>query len=723
MSLQNTADDICFVFHNVKQQDSPSSSVASFDFEQAQCSYLYGFLTASSRNVISTGTQQLGESLSLAEAESAIGEWFGVFGWSNSGTRVVVADQFGYQPVYYRSVSNDSGTGTLLVGSSATAIAYMAETLGEETKLDATQVQSALGTKHAWGITMQSDHSMALGTHILLPGEKIFVNDGVWSLIESELHGYTDTDYDALLDAGAARAIKQIQVAHSLDVDQRHINLSGGRDSRMVMALLAASGLAGEFTITSMNPETWVPASSRPLLRQDLYVASAIGEQYGMDWSPAFDSEYVPLSFEESLDLWQQFRAHKNFGFKARKGLYVQKGTNIELRGAAGETFRGFNAVSSLGAHGNWENTPTSIIRDLELVVKDVYSLGLLDTEGLRLQRQNLQRLVDKFSAPTIEEFLHRRYSVFRNRSHFGHTRESMANGQLPVLPLSQPEFYKAGALLGPNKMTTDQIAFDLIERLEPSLNTLRFDDGQWGKDKLSRASSTAKWTVPDSSSRLEQFHEMDAQAVAARIEVRKAVPQKHLNRSKFDGIFRAKNESKELLQDLSALPGGDEALPTHFKAKLTKMLDKGTVPPMAVLAKLTSARDAVIGRRPNIVNIGRSAHSELAAFRNQEVIRPTGVRISKNHPEFQVPARIEGGVFKATVRPFGNIRGPLEYKFELIDEDENLVAAQEFNELNAVSFEKVDLTRHGKVRIRVTARYRLHPETFFTFYSGFKND
>lgn len=723
MSLQNVVDDVCFVFQNIPNQ-VPFRDVRQVDLNSDfTCNYLFGLLSSTEQNVVSTGAQILTQRLSLQEARDSIGEWFGIFKRTNEDTWIIAADQFGYQPVYYRYIDSASSQhGALLIGSSAAAVAYTASTLNDKSVLDATQVHSVIGTKHAWGITMQSHHAMSQGTFILLPGEEIAACEQGWTLIDSTLHNEENLDYDSLLDVGTERAIKQIQVASQLGVDQKHINLSGGRDSRMVMAILSASGLAKDFSITTMNPETWLPESARPLLWQDLYVSSAIGDHFGMDWSPAFDTEYAPLSFNESLDLWQQFRAHKNFGFKARRGIFLQKGTNIELRGAAGETFRGFQAVSALEAQCEWSNTPDSLESDLDLVVENIYSLGLLSPEDLLNQRRSLDELVEKFSATTVESFLHRRYSVFRNRSHFGHVRESMANGQIPILPLSQPEFYKAGLLLGESTMRTDKIAFDLIERLDPSLNKLRFDDGGWSPEFAARASSNATWSVPEEGDRLRRFSDIDTRAVEARRGVRSLLPQKRINHGKFDANFKSKNEAKEVMYDLASMPGGDTTMPARLRSRLTKMLDSGTLPPTTLLAKLTSARDAVLGKKSTIISVNADEQQQLAAHRNYANVTQTIVRQSKLNPEFQVPARIEGGVFKAVVRIFGNIRGPVEYGFELIDEQGTSLATRRFEESNSVSFDEVNLTNAGRVRVKIVARYKITPEIRFEFFSAYKS-
>lgn len=605
MELENAVKDICFTFRGIPHRDNEREDRDAGGYK---CINLYGILTSPSRNVISDGVEQLPSDFSLEEAEDSMGEWCGVFYSAKERAWAVAADPFGYQPVYYRAIKNDEGEESLLVGSTASAVAFEAAQQGATNAVDPIQAQAILGTNHAFGITMQSNHALCEDTRVLLPREVLFVDGNGWS-VTKRAAAVENSSYQELIERGAQKAIAQLQTAMELPVDQRHINLSGGRDSRLVMALLSAANLAGEFSVTSMNPETWTPASSRPLLRQDLYVAAAIAEEYNMAWSSPFEYEYVPLSFEGSLALWQQFRAGKNFGFKGRKSYYRQLGTNVELRGAGGETFRGFKAVTSLPSYGKWGNTSSTLSQDLGLVVDDVYGAGVLNSEQKEAQKQSLCGLLEDLGETQVEDGLQHRYSIFRNRSHFGHVRESAANGQIPLLILSQPEFYQAGKLLGKRKMREDQIVFDLVELLDSKLNALRFDNGGWPADKAAQVASRFPWQVPEEGPKLDSFFKNEEQALAHRQEAQARVPKLIKNLNTFEPNFRAKNEAKELLQDLQSLPNGQECLSGGVLEKLHGQIDQGLTPPTTLVAKLSSIRDAVLPRtKPTVVEVNGSS-------------------------------------------------------------------------------------------------------------------
>lgn len=715
MELENSVKDICFTFRSIPNRDNGRKVRYAGGFK---CTNLYGILTSPIRNVISDGIEQIPADLSLDEAEDSTGEWCGVFYSSSERAWIVAADPFGYQPVYYRAIRNGAGDETLLVGSSASAIASEAAQQGVKSAVDSVQAQAILGTNHAFGITMQSNHALSEDTRVLLPREVLFVDENGWS-VTKRTAAVENSSYEELIERGAQKAIWQLQAAMELPVDQRHINLSGGRDSRLVMALLSAANLAGEFSVTSMNPETWTPASSRPLLRQDLYVAAAIAEEYKMTWSKPFEYDYVPLSFEGALALWQQFRAGKNFGFKARKSYYRQLGTNIELRGAGGETFRGFKAVTSLPSYGKWGNTSSSLSQDLGLVVDDVYGAGLLNSEQKDAQRQSLRGLLEDLGETQVEDGLQHRYSIFRNRSHFGHVRESAANGQIPLLILSQPEFYQAGKLLGNRKMREDQIVFDLVEMLDSKLNALRFDDGGWPADKAAQVASRFSWQVPEDGPMLDKFFKNEERALANRQEAQARVPKMVKNLNTFEPNFRAKNEAKELLQDLQSLPNGQECLGGGVLEKLHDQIDQDSTPPTTLVAKLSSIRDAVLPRtKPSVIVFNSSQMGMLGQFRNRVAGSFNGVREVQRHPVFQVPLQVSPGQITATVRAFGTVRKPLEFAFELYSADGEFLDSSAFTESNRVTFSGIE--RKDRLRVRVHARYKAHALTAFTFFSAY---
>lgn len=706
--------DTCYSFVGIDSADEERNEpeVIDTDFE---CVHLSGFLTSRHRNIISDGRERLQDNLLVPEARESIGEWMGVFS-DGKGNYLVLGDQFGYQPIYYRPITDRHGKFVLIVGTSVGAIASEASRLGAKSKLDAVEFAAATESDHAWTITQQSTNTFEASTRVLLPGQLIHISRSGWYIDRRTIFDSENLTYEECLGRAIDRALDHTRVGMSLPVDQKRINLSGGRDSRMVIALLAASDSLDDLTVTSMNPETWTPKSARPLLYRDLHISNSIREHYGLSWTTQFNTEYIPLDFYSSLDFWQSYRSHKNYRFRAQKDVYLQSGTNIEFRGAAGETFRGFDAVAGLLASSQINGTQEALDSDTKAIVETLYPDASIEKDLLTTFTERLRALFDELGATHIDQALHYRYSVFRNRSHFGHTKASMAQNQVPVLPLSQPEFIWARDRLSAQEITSGKIAFDIIEHLQPDLNTLQFDDGPWKPSPHLQGGSRRTWTVHESRDHYQDFFDAEESAVAQRVKKRSQLEPHLASLSQFDGRQMAINELKGLLPELAAV---DETgyLNARKRRQIFQSIEGKRMNPLVLLSKAMSARDAIAGRG----NEAAIRFSYISEQRNLFSIDGTAAGESTRRivgqPQFQLPISVSTKSVTANVRVWGEVARPLEFRFRLVSEA-GTVASTSFSTDNSVEF--VLPTVSGKYRIQGMVQYEGSNEVPFKFYSKY---
>lgn len=711
MTYHSDPNHVAFIFEGITTE---SSTPVFDDPSTFTLTRLNGFFTSEKTSIVSDGLSTVKPEISFGEGKSAIGEWLGVFS-DNRNRYLISADPFGYQPVYYRFLPIAQ---TLLIGTSPQALANAARKSGEANAPDWSQLLGALGTTHAWSITMQSNQSFEANTKVLLPGQHIQVKDASWHVSSSAFFTPED-DYDALLDKGIARAIHQIRAASTLNVDQKQINLSGGKDSRMVLALLEASGVIDEFSVTTMNPKTWIPVSSRPALFQDLYVSNHLRTLYKLDWTKPFRQEYVPLSFEASLNEWQNYRQHRNFKFRASNHMYVQDGINIELRGAAGETFRGFKAVAGLMAKNSFQNSRKTLDRDIELLTEHLYGDGVLSDGQRNAVFENIRSLFSELGAETIQEGLHRRYTVFRNGSHFGHGRHSMSHGQIPILPLSQPEFVQASQLLSPGQRDAGQVAFDIIERVNPTLNEITFDGGFWTESLLSQKRRADVASIETESPFLERFFALDEAAIETRLASKRNNMQHKGNPRAFDARFETINRIKQTLHELHELSRStaSEALNLKgFQRELLQGLESKKLPPAVVLAKLDSMKRAVSGGPDTTTIVVRSANPAASFFLGRSSENARCLPEIYSHPNFQLPLKLKPGSVEANIRQYGSISQPMEFSFSLFT-DGKRTSRIGYSASQTATF---DRPQNGKSRIQAFARYTSSPDIIFKFYSRY---
>ena len=710
MKYHSDPHHVCYAFEGLVGEESQPllKNLAPFKLR-----FLNGIYYSPEQWIISDGVSEQTVDASYDDAECSAGEWLGVFS-DDSGNSIIKADPFSYQPVYYRFLPQQR---CLLVSTSLGAITRSAQKRGVSPETDWAQALATVGTTHAWSITMQSDQTFEKNTRALLPGQSIQCTGDKWHVTQPTLFEPKDT-YDELLQRGIHKAIGQIKVASTIPTTQKQINLSGGKDSRMVLALLAETGLINNFSVTTMNPKTWLPKSSRPLLYRDLYLANYLREKFTLKWTTPLEQTYVPMDFESAMSEWQNYRSNRNFKLRINRNLYVQHGTNLELRGAAGETFRGFNAVQNLMKANDFENTEASLGSDTKKLIEHLYGRGFVKNDHLDILSQNLKSLFNRLNAESIEDALHKRYTIFRNGSHFGHARHSISHGQIPILPLSQPEFVQAAQILPHDRMHVGQVAFDIIENLQPELNEINFDGGFWDEGLLPKSRRRKQVSFEETSQNLGEFFSLDQDAVEARLASKAAYEKSKKAVPAFEPRIEILNRIKQTLFQLGDFSSSTDRFFKYYRLELLRGLEARTITPGPMLGKLDSLLEALTGRSPATEIIVQSANcSSIAHFQGN--IEPRGFlsSVPTLHPRFQVPIQVNGNEVKANVRISGTLPNPLEFKFTLL-ENERPVAETGYSPSASVAFTRP--VAASKVRIRVFARYVSAPQIIFKFYSRY---
>lgn len=704
--------EITYVFEGVELRESTPEVVS----DGLVASYVEGMLTTSKISKVFDGQYRLKgegtEALNLTDARNSIGEWIGIFESVNGRDEMVVAgDPFGYQPVFYRQVTRSGGEPALLVSNSFRSICSCARSLGATNRIHWGEFYSLIGTTHAWSITMQSHQTVESSTRVLLPGQEIAISGARGALTASKFFDPGGESYRSLLERGVSRAVRQLQSASLMDVDQKRIFLSGGRDSRMAVSLLVAAGVVDRYSVSTVNPATWTPASARPGLYRDLYVSNTIREFYGMNWTEPQDLRSVSLSFEQSLEFWQANRGHKNFRFRAPQALTVSQGSSTEIRGAAGETFRGFQAVKTLRSYGRFGAVPESKRADINLLTSDLFENGLLDGDALSLAKETVNESLETVGGADILESLHRRYSVYRNRSHFGHVRASMATGQIPIFPLSQPEFVQAASLLTETERYDNVMAFDIIETAAPELNSLEYDSGGYPKTPRFSTKSKKAWNVKDYGRGIELFNSNEDDAK----RIRKDALAAREKTSPFDPRFEAQNRVKELLLDLTHGSEGAGYLPYSLQVRMFQLIEGRKLNPLTLVSKLETARES-FGEEPRhqMIVVKKAGTAD-----SLPVIRPFDAQLPKqvSQPSFRVTLDVGEDRVSFQISSRGHLRKTVTYVARLL------------NEKGQVS--KIDVGPSGegcfsglesdeKYRVQVFAYYEGQTMVPFKFFSRY---
>lgn len=546
---------------------------------------------------VQTGREMEG-CANLLEMAEANGEWLGVFENPRTKQIAVCSDPFGYQVVFY-TFFGDGGNRRALISASATGMAALLRKHSVPVDPDWTHIVGNFVSERPWTKTIASNKTNVRGVRVLAPGEVLVLGEDFCGVTSSSFFSTPKIEYRELLQRGIERGISQIEAASKLPLDHREIRLSGGRDSRIMVAMLIASGLSDQFTVTSVNPATWPSVKSRPGLERDLAISAKIARRYGFNWSKARSGVRTRLTFEEAISAWQTPFSNKNFELRTGNIHFLPDEWALELRGGAGETFRGFRVVRGLLDRLNVSEM-TSVGEGVETLADHLYGKRKLPNGiGGELSGRLLE-LFEYLGTEDLAEGLHRRFAVYRNRAHFGHLRDSASKRSLPLLPLSQPEFVQARSLLSYEEQVAGIIAYDIVELLVPELNHLEFDDGPWDSKQLCGRPSVD----------VEKF-DMDISAELRAYEAAQKRNKKVLSASpvKRDGVagFDAKASVLETLtnaiEEIGGLPDADRNFPKGLRATLVSKVREGSRNSNLMLAKALGVLDLTTsGQLPNSV-------------------------------------------------------------------------------------------------------------------------
>lgn len=545
--------------------------------------------------------------LQMAEAN---GEWMGVFENQETKQIAVCSDPFGYQVVFYTFFGNGANR-RALVSASATGMAALLRKHGVPVDPDWTHIVGNFVSERPWTKTIGSDKTNLSGVRVLAPGEVLVLGKDFCGVTSSSFFSTPKIEYQKLLQRGIERGISQIEAASKLPLEHREIRLSGGRDSRIMVAMLIASGLSDRFTVTSVNPSTWPSVKSRPGLERDLAISAKIAQRYGFSWSKARSGVRTRLTFEESVSAWQTPFSNKNFELRTGSIHFLPDEWSLELRGGAGETFRGFRVVRGLLDRLNVSDQ-TSVGQGVETLADHLYGKRNLPNGIGDELSERLVELFEYLGTDNLAEGLHRRFAVYRNRAHFGHLRDSASKRSLPLLPLSQPEFVQARSLLSYEEQIAGIIAYDIVELLVPELNNLEFDDGPWDAKQLCGRPSVdvGKFDV-DISAELRAYE-------ATQKRNKKTLSASPVRRDgvvAFDAKASMLGTLTNAIEEIGGLPGADESFPKALRSTLVSKVRDGSRNSNLMLAKALGVLDLTrSGQLPNsfVFDFGENRLSAL---------------------------------------------------------------------------------------------------------------
>lgn len=413
------------------------------------------------------------------------GEWLALSS-DGAGNYEIHTDPSGFSRIYYARI-DEGGINLLIVGPTFQSVAARLRDLSIESDVNWPMVMSHLFIDHTLFKSITSEDTYSNRIKALMPNKYfVFNKDKLEIVSENFFRDPKERSYECLLKDGISRATAQIRSMANLDIETKQINLSGGRDSRLVLALLLASGQHQDFSVTSIDPARWGNPSAVAGLETDLNIAGSLASYFDMRWTGAKNFSSTPIGPSEMIAAWGANWSNRKWPIPSEIHQTYPASLEMALRGGGGELLRTTDLASrsqSLGAKLSRSDDPRKQFGSLV----DRWLLPVPDSLKSDVSAYVTDSLFDD-STRNLGDMFNNHYAMNRNRDHFGHLVPSMMQNELAWHPLSQPEFRYAAQLLPPRERDMDFLPIDIFNSTSPELSHFRYDSNPWSKESMSHA-------------------------------------------------------------------------------------------------------------------------------------------------------------------------------------------------------------------------------------------
>lgn len=425
------------------------------------------------------------DSLNFTESfiEDLSGQWVAVLGSKNNKNYKVVTDHFGFQSVFYRYDRNDLANSKLVISTSYSALLQYSKEHGLPCNMNEAQFYLAMSSsttlmRSAFSTKTFCKEISLLGANEYLIFEAAKSNLKVKN--KAFLYDVHNRSFDELIDTGIEKSIQKVKSLSNF-YDDKRIYLSGGRDSRMVLGLLKSAGLTSSYTVASGNPRN-AKGEAKKVIENDLHVSQYLTQRYQMGFSEERENYCrINLGFEQSLDRVLSHSSQLSWSMQPNNRVTFPSSEYLSLRGGGGELFR----ATSHGAKAKalLKKRDVSILnRDIKTQAEALFSLYVnLDSIPKEYHEECRQIFYNSFifdESKSLDQNIDWHFLHYRNRIHFGHLITSYSKNEITHHPLMQKEFLFASAFYDLESRRNDLICHDILNRLEPELKKISFDNG-----------------------------------------------------------------------------------------------------------------------------------------------------------------------------------------------------------------------------------------------------
>lgn len=639
----------CVVFKDVGREASGDSRGLN--------SVLFDVVLQAGVNLESYSSTGARESFALYDLPG--GEWSALL---RSGELfVATSDDSGFSPLFYASVDVDGGKEDLYVSNSFGAIAAELRAASLTPQLDEVYAATLLGTDATLGQTSFSETTPDRRIKLLEFDQLIAISPNGWS-IQKRPRLEDGSTYESLLQRGIDRSVRSLQdLARGFGRESMQLRLSGGKDSRAVLALMAKADVLGDVSIFTVDVGKAQSDFAKRILDADLRIAAYLQTITGTKWSRPGTSYGFAREPHENLGGWQKYRSNYNFHFLPRANATVRESMLFDVYGGGGEVYRTQWAPYFLSLPA-LEDSPWGDPSKQDAIARLAFRSHYVPRRFERgLYELAEDRFVKELCLEQNEDFLEaidNHYIRFRNRSHNGSARSGACSNVFNVLPLAQPEFRLAAAELTREDRRDGRLIFDLIERTAPELNQIEFQSGSW-PERFGKVQS-----INPQSPDLSEYRESQRSPGSIRwIE-------DPLKWNAEDLTRWADLQFHQIKAELRDVEGFSAYFSDRISTELSDRFSKqNTAGKGGLIAKLASLRDAVDGPQADVVaqyQVRDGKFCALFAGRNAYKPKPRWFRESLKPVELSVHPRRNANSLEVQAAVISGDAENVEYAFYL---------------------------------------------------------
>lgn len=522
----------------------------------------------------------------IRDSRDATGEWIAIAASSKQRVaHLLFTDVHGYGTLFYSLVP---GVGLVFAETFQGVIGALTSH-GVDASVDWTNYIAALASndQHLQGAF--STHTMASEVRLLGRDQALLVTPESANLINRSLLGgsLAEEDFSTALTRGIEHATTLIAKLSRQGM-LNTLHLTGGVDSRLCLALIAAAGVSERFQARTVDPRTWKHPSTHAGIEHDVRIANELRQSFGMEWAPPNTHARISVSFEESIALKQTYRSSFLYDLNGGNQHGMASHRVAAVRGGGGELLRATHGSQRLSqqftaARASAPDLEPANWRASRIARTSQVAPGI--ERHLKAAVRNSYRRV-RSDAP-LEGF-EQHYLNYRNRSHFGHVRSSLMGNELAVHLLSNPWLLRAAQLTPIDSRATGNVVSEIFQRTAPALLDFPFESDAW-TNRLSRNTMSIpaqgwqdSFDASNHQTRSDFFlagHEHGARNAAWEFNGRA------------ESIRAIKRNSR--LLEVAAPDGLRKALMGHHQ-RLLEQVEEGGYPAAKALAASASAVDAI---------------------------------------------------------------------------------------------------------------------------------